>query len=84
MSRIDPKRTNGAFRLESPLRPWSPFSEVARSLQTGRTIGHTREGADPKELGDELVSRALSLDPNYAKAHNTKGNILAFQKPVPG
>jgi tetratricopeptide (TPR) repeat protein len=35
--------------------------------------------ADPKadyERADELVSRALALDPNYARAHSLKGGIL--------
>jgi TolB-like protein/tetratricopeptide (TPR) repeat protein len=29
---------------------------------------------------DELVSRALALDPNYARAHSLKGCTLSFQK----
>jgi TolB-like protein/Tfp pilus assembly protein PilF len=32
------------------------------------------------ERGDELVSRALALDPNYARAHALKAGILSFQK----
>jgi tetratricopeptide (TPR) repeat protein len=32
------------------------------------------------ERADELVSRALALDPNYARAHSLKGGILRFQK----
>jgi TolB-like protein/Flp pilus assembly protein TadD len=43
-------------------------------------FGPTREGADPNKLGDELVSRTLALDPNYARAHSLKGGILMFQK----
>jgi TolB-like protein/cytochrome c-type biogenesis protein CcmH/NrfG len=38
--------------------------------------------ADPKaklERADELVSRALALDPNYARAHSLKGGTLRFQ-----
>jgi tetratricopeptide (TPR) repeat protein len=40
-----------------------------------------RLGADRKALerADELVSRALALDPNYARAHSLKGGILSFQ-----
>jgi TolB-like protein/Flp pilus assembly protein TadD len=36
---------------------------------------------DPKafERADELVSRALALDPNYARAHSLKGGILNLQ-----
>jgi tetratricopeptide (TPR) repeat protein len=36
--------------------------------------------ADLKQRADELVSRALALDPNYARAHSLKGGILSFQK----
>ena len=38
--------------------------------------------ADPKgdlERADELESKALALDPNYARAHAVKGNILRAQ-----
>ena len=50
------------------------------AIKTFYSFGPTREGADPKELGDELVSRALALDSNYARAHSLKGAILMFQK----
>ena len=49
------------------------------AIKTYLSFGPTREGADPNELGDELVSRALALDPNYAGAHSLKGFILGFQ-----
>jgi adenylate cyclase len=39
-----------------------------------------RGSADPNERGDELVSRALALDPNYARAHSLKAGILSLQK----
>jgi tetratricopeptide (TPR) repeat protein len=38
-----------------------------------------RGSADPNadlKRADELVSRALALDPNYARAHSLKGGIL--------
>ena len=38
--------------------------------------------ADPKgdlKRGDDLVSKALALDPNYARAHNIKAWILTLQ-----
>jgi tetratricopeptide (TPR) repeat protein len=38
--------------------------------------------ADPKtdlERADELVSKALALDPNYARAHNIKAGIVSLQ-----
>ena len=38
--------------------------------------------SDPKgdlERADEFVSKALTLDPDYAWAHSNKGNILQFQ-----
>jgi len=38
--------------------------------------------SDPKgdlERADELESKALALDPDYAWAHSSKGNILRFQ-----
>jgi adenylate cyclase len=50
------------------------------AIKTFFSFGPTREGADPNALGDGLVSRALTLDPNYARAHSLKGGILAFQK----
>jgi adenylate cyclase len=37
---------------------------------------------DPKtdlERADELASKALALDPNYASAHNAKAGIVSFQ-----
>jgi len=43
------------------------------------TIGRS---ADPKadlKRGDELVSQALALDPNYAYGHHFKAEILLFQ-----
>jgi tetratricopeptide (TPR) repeat protein len=43
----------------------------------------TRGSADRKadlERADELISKALALDPNYARAHSLKGGILSFQK----
>jgi tetratricopeptide (TPR) repeat protein len=50
------------------------------AVKTFYSFGPTREGADPNALGDELVSRALAIDPNYARAHSLKGAILSFQK----
>jgi tetratricopeptide (TPR) repeat protein len=40
-----------------------------------------RGSADPKvDRGDELVSKALALDPNYARAHSLKGGVLSFHE----
>jgi adenylate cyclase len=50
------------------------------AIKTFISFGPTREGADPNALGDELVSRALALDPNYSRAHSLKAYILGFQK----
>ena len=64
----------------SPVDPNNVRALTWLAAKTFYSFGPTREGADPKELGDELVSRALALDPNYARAHSLKGGILMFQK----
>ena len=48
-----------------------------------KTFYSANRSTDPKadlKRADELVSRALVLDPNYARAHSLKGGILMYQR----
>jgi tetratricopeptide (TPR) repeat protein len=47
------------------------------SLKFLRPITVGRQG--DLRRADELMSRALALDPNYARAHSTKGGVLLYQ-----
>jgi tetratricopeptide (TPR) repeat protein len=61
-----------------------PNNTLALNILSFKYWWPAREGrsADPKgdfKRGDELVSKALAIDPNYGYAHHTKAMILGSQ-----
>jgi tetratricopeptide (TPR) repeat protein len=61
-----------------------PLDVRALAVSGGKFLTRFQTGvsSNPKgdlERADELVSKALALDPNWTAPHSTKGNILRFQ-----
>jgi TolB-like protein/Tfp pilus assembly protein PilF len=56
------------------------LTALARALSSRVLDGFSDVRKDDLRRADELVSKALAIDPNYPDAHHVKGQILRAQK----
>ena len=78
------KEADAAYALCEQALAIDPDNVRALNNLGGKFLARRQAGAssDPKgdlERADELVSKALALDPDWTWPHGTKGNILRFQ-----
>ena len=78
------EEADAGYRLCEQALAADPNNVRALSLLSVKILVSVAFGssADPKtdlERADELASKALALDPNYAEAHNAKAGIVSLQ-----